>query len=820
MAVSLETMFRTTMPTNWMATVGNTLLERGWPIVPLMPGQKWPARKLNGEWHGYKDWQKHCTRPTRPFELSIWAHWDGCGVGVACGSVVGVDIDCTDPEMAGKIEELARDTLGATPLLRVGRAPKRLLVYRSAKPFNKMASRQFRLLNEPGTSKPHRVEILATGQQFVAYAIHPDTGEPYRWPVESPEDVDLSDLPEVSELSVKVFLERLAGLVPAKCFLGTDRPPQRAELYGDGVHDPVGTLDAITDAMAWIPNHDVTYDEWVRIGLAAKAGAGDAAFQAWDAWSAKSGKYTTGEAAKERRRKTWNGFKPNGQLGAGTIYAMAMQHGWVCPPGLIMNGHVAEAVEAVPVGSIHLDAGVGPRPKIDGVGQRPKIDGTAGPDDHPEAHKSALEDPTAELVADAPGLLGSMVRWMTSTAIFPQPFLALAASLVCVATAAGRRYCGPNDIRTNIYVVAVANSGSGKEHQLGCINNLFSSAGIIDHLAGEEIASGAAIEGAVTTRAVQLFQVDEFGHFMRSVMNPKASTSHRRDVFTKLTRYTGSANRIVRGTEYANKKERARMDVHEPCVCLYGTTVPEPLWGAFGSGALADGSVARMLYFVTPCNHPPRQKPAGRVRDVPEALTVGLRRVVAQAGAESDFAFEAARAQALDPIRKPGLLNVWPTKEAEVVIDSLAAEDDAQRAKTEKSPYQAVYARWMEHILRIATIAAIARDPISPRIEPDDLGWARRLVDHCVTTLARESEERLADSEHEARLKRVLSVIRKAGGEIKHNVLTRMTQSMNGRERGDAIHSLLESGQIVKGSITLGSAPGRPAIAYRIGEVS
>ena len=45
------------------------------------------------------------------------------------------------------------------------RAPKRLLVYRTAVPF---AGR-----------KRHPLEVLARGQQFVAYAVHPNTGRPY-----------------------------------------------------------------------------------------------------------------------------------------------------------------------------------------------------------------------------------------------------------------------------------------------------------------------------------------------------------------------------------------------------------------------------------------------------------------------------------------------------------------------------------------------------------------------------------------------------------------------------------------------------------------
>ena len=51
----------------------------------------------------------------------------------------------------------------ATPRpLRIGKAPKRLLVYRTAAPFKGI--------------KRHPLEVLCLGQQFVAYAVHPETG--------------------------------------------------------------------------------------------------------------------------------------------------------------------------------------------------------------------------------------------------------------------------------------------------------------------------------------------------------------------------------------------------------------------------------------------------------------------------------------------------------------------------------------------------------------------------------------------------------------------------------------------------------------------
>ena len=103
--------------------------------------------------------------------------WPDAGVGIVCGPVVAVDIDITDPELALELERLCRARLGDTPALRIGRAPKRLLVYRAAAPFAGI--------------RRAPLEVLGLGQQFVAHAIHPDTGRPYEWPEESLADLDI-----------------------------------------------------------------------------------------------------------------------------------------------------------------------------------------------------------------------------------------------------------------------------------------------------------------------------------------------------------------------------------------------------------------------------------------------------------------------------------------------------------------------------------------------------------------------------------------------------------------------------------------------------
>jgi hypothetical protein len=98
-----------------------------------------------------------------------------------CGEIVGIDIDVRDAPLAQQLAALAKKHLGSAPT-RIGAAPKILLLYRvTGDTFPKAATGCYRLPGDEVGDKPHRVEILAKGQQFVAYNIHPETKKPYKW---------------------------------------------------------------------------------------------------------------------------------------------------------------------------------------------------------------------------------------------------------------------------------------------------------------------------------------------------------------------------------------------------------------------------------------------------------------------------------------------------------------------------------------------------------------------------------------------------------------------------------------------------------------
>ena len=86
-----------------------------------------------------------------------------------------------------------------------------------------------------------------------------------------------------------------------------------------------GDEDLVRAALRHIPAD--SYLTWVRIGLAVKNTFGDDGFAIFDEWSATCpAKYS-----HDLTQKFWDGLKPNGEIGIGSVFYLARQHGWNGP---------------------------------------------------------------------------------------------------------------------------------------------------------------------------------------------------------------------------------------------------------------------------------------------------------------------------------------------------------------------------------------------------------------------------------------------------------------------------------------------------------
>lgn len=568
---------------NYMAQLGATLVDRGFPILPIQPNTKKPGLYKLGAWHEYPKWSRHCERDTTDNEVDIWGNWPEAGIGIAAGRVIGIDIDILDsPTIALEMEALAKRMLGDTPAVRIGHAPKRLLVYRAVQPFS-------------GFKYPP-IEVLGVGQQFIAYGIHPDTGKPYDWPVSTLADLSPDDLPGITEAQAREFAKEAYRLIPAELRPKTLGVGLRAPMECANLPEQRGTYEAVEDALRHIVNADLDYDSWVRIGMATKGALGDEGWPLFEAWSESSQKNDPKTTAR-----SWRSFAPQ-RIGAGTIYKLALDNGWEPDAEMqlngeiVMNGHhpareFLQALQAADPISIEPQEISLPPPKPMPVGW----------------------DQVGGVIAD-------MMALMAATAKRPQPVLALGASLCAIGALMGRKYRTESNIRSNLYVVGIAESGAGKNHSRVVINELFRKANLLQYLGGNKIASGSGLLTAIQRQPAILFQLDEFGMFLSAAADRKRSPRYVCEILDLMTELYTTSGTTYFGVEYASTQHNnAHRAIHQPCACIYGTTTPLHFWQALQASNVADGSLARFLIMESEDDFPDSNEAFG-VIDPPQDL--------------------------------------------------------------------------------------------------------------------------------------------------------------------------------------------------------
>jgi hypothetical protein len=142
--------------------------------------------------------------------------------GIITKYAPALDIDILKPDAVAAVVELVRRRFSERGriLLRTGLAPKVLIPFRmpACRDVKKIELGPFKKIPiafKPATegAKAEKLEFLADGQQFVAFGIHPDTGQPYTWDGGEPGDVTWLDLPEINEAEAKSLIEEAAQLL-------------------------------------------------------------------------------------------------------------------------------------------------------------------------------------------------------------------------------------------------------------------------------------------------------------------------------------------------------------------------------------------------------------------------------------------------------------------------------------------------------------------------------------------------------------------------------------------------------------------------------
>jgi hypothetical protein len=289
----------------------------------------------------------------------------------------------------------------------------------------------------------------------------------------------------------------------------------------------------------------------------------------------------------------------------------------------------------------------------------------------------------------------------------------------------------------------------------------------------------------------------------------KNAPRHKAEIWDNLTELFTSASSTFLGSEYSDQKERPRQIIEQPNCVVHGSTEPRRLWEALQSGNLSDGSYARFLLFATDDPIPDWNDDASNIADVPSKLIDGLNQIVA--GAKGWTHGNLADTANGDP----NPVVVPYDESAHRLVTGLRNDITQQQRRTaEDNSHHALLARVLEHTIKIALTKAISTNPEAPVITEPAILWAKSLVDYATATMMRDAELFVADSDYEAKFKRVAEIIRNAGRKgINKRDFMRRTSFVDGRALSDIVQRLLAGEQIEESQLP--NPRGKPSTIWR-----
>lgn len=408
--------------------------------------------------------------------------------------------------------------------------------------------------------------------------------------------------------------------------------------------------------------------------------------------------------------------------------------------------------------------------------------------------------PMPDDLLDVPGFIRQVVDYTLAVSPYPQPVLAFAAALVLQAFLAGRKVRDAADNRTNLYVLALANSGAGKNEPRKVNQRICVEAGLQDCL-GDAFASGEGIEDRMFLTPSVLFQTDEIDGLMNAI-NQASDARHEGITNVLLKMYTSSSAIYPMRVKAGGRSPGV---IDQPSLCMLGTAVPKYYYEALSVRMLNNGFFARLI-ILEAGKRGRGQTPVAR--PIPEAI-------LRTARWWADFRPGEGNLQNWHPI--PVCVEATPEAEAALEEFRTLADDRYAEAEDRDDPAgMAIWARAYEKTRKLALVYAASENHLEMRINERAVRWAWRFVDYQTRRMLFMASQHVAEGEFDARCKRMLEVLgnwrmRRGDAWMPHWYLSRRL-GWSDRDIEEVQNTLLSQRRI---AYEIGSTPDRGRIGQR-----
>jgi hypothetical protein len=409
--------------------------------------------------------------------------------------------------------------------------------------------------------------------------------------------------------------------------------------------------------------------------------------------------------------------------------------------------------------------------------------------------------PVPERLFHVPGLIAEVMDFTLANAPYPNVGLAFCGALALQSFLCGRKVCDAGDLRPNIYLLALASSGAGKDFPRKINARVLFEMGCVDAL-GDKFASGEGIQDALVRTPAMLFQNDEMDGMLRQI---NLDREHRRESIPNIlmTLYT-SASDVYPLRVKAGQNEAVHID--QPHMTLFGTATPQYFYESLSQRMLTNGFFSRLI-IIDIGKRGTGQRP-GSVRRLPDSV------------------LQAARwwAEFRPGTRKSGNLHdVHPepravscTPEAQEAVAALQKQADAEYDRAHADNNEAARVAWSrthENTKKLALLRACSVDRVNPKVDLAAVEWASEFAMHQTRRQLFLAAEYVAENPFHAACLKIVRKLREAPDRrMAHQVLLKRMK-IRAKDFKELIETLMNRGDVVAESV---HTPGRTGVFYRL----
>lgn len=417
----------------------------------------------------------------------------------------------------------------------------------------------------------------------------------------------------------------------------------------------------------------------------------------------------------------------------------------------------------------------------------------------PAACGPAVPDPG--LIPDhlfhVPGFIEQVMDFTLANAPYPNMGLAFCGAMALQSFLAGRKVCTPGDLRPNLYLLALASSGTGKDFPRKVNSRVVYEVGLVGAL-GDKFASGEGIQDALVRSNAMLFQNDEMDGVLRQI-NLDRENCRESIPNILLTLYT-SANDVYPIRVKAGQTETLHID--QPHLTLFGTATPQHFYESLSQRMLTNGFFARMI--IVDVGRRGAGRTPGSARQVPESI-LEIARWWAQ--------YQSGTGDLQDVHPEPRVVPF--TSEAALAIEQLRRTTEAEYDRAEEAQDEVgrtAWSRTCENATKLALIYACSEHHQNPVIGLPAVEWATAFAMHQTRRQLYLAATYVAENPFHAECLKLLRKLREAGGRMARRQLMR-TMHCKAADFDQIVSTLVQQGDI--GAVEMPTRT-RPAQGYQI----